>query len=104
MAGAEDIAAVLHWRLRHAATAATPLIGRTFAEFSPTGDDETSATIAAVAAAIDARSDELAMRVLTEQPAWAAELGPPPDAGDADVDEWCRRAGIVAGYREAFKV
>jgi hypothetical protein len=99
LGGAEDVAAVLHWRLRHAATAATPLIDGTFADISPTGDDEISATIGAVAAAIDARSDELAIRVDTRQPAWAAELGPPPDAGDVDVDEWHRRAGIVAGYR-----
>ncbi len=103
LGGAEDVAAVLHWRLRHAEAAAVPILEGTFAEISPTGVDELAATIAQVAAAMDARSDQLGARVQADMPRWAAELGPRPNDSDraAGVD-WRRRAGIVAGYREAF--
>ena len=52
---------------------------------------------------MDARSQELAARVARDMPAWAAELGPPPPSTDvAAVVGWRLRAGIVAGYRDAF--
>jgi conjugative relaxase-like TrwC/TraI family protein len=103
LAGAEDVAAVLHWRLRHVEAAAAPILAGTFAELSPAGVDELAVMIAQVAAAMDARSDELGARVQANKPAWAAELGPPPQPDDlAGGVDWRRRAGIVAGYREAF--
>jgi conjugative relaxase-like TrwC/TraI family protein len=103
LAGAEDVAAVLHWRLRHVEAAAAPMLAGTFTEISPSGVDELAGAIAQVAAAMDARSDELAARVEAQQPAWAAGLGSRPDGGDtAGRQDWRRRAGIVAGYREAF--
>jgi len=43
---ADDIAAVLHWRLRGAEDRARLVVGETFTELSPSGDDEISATIA----------------------------------------------------------
>ena len=58
-----------------------PMIEGTFSEISPTPSHELSGVIAQVAAAMDARSA-------------AGDL-----AGGID---WRRRAGIVAGYREAF--
>ena len=104
LAGSEDVAAVLHWRLRHTETAlAATATAATFAEISPPGADEYRSMIAEVAAAMDARSAELGQRVADNPPSWAGELGPRPDEADSEAGaEWRRRAGVVAGYREAF--
>ena len=101
---ADDIAAVLHWRLHGAETNARLLIGDTFTELTTNGTgSEIEPAIAKVAAAMDARSRQLAHHVQAEQPAWAVQLGPYPDQPDRQ-DQWWRRAGIVAGYQEAFNI
>ena len=52
---------------------------------------------------MDARSHQLADRVAADMPAWAGELGRRPEETEVTgVAEWRRRAGIVAGYQEAF--
>jgi hypothetical protein len=101
---ADDVAAVLHWRLHDAEANARLVIGDTFTELTTgsTGNDLETA-IAQVATAMDCRSRQLADRVRTELPSWADQLGPYPDQSDRQ-DQWLRRAGIVAGYQEAFNI
>jgi hypothetical protein len=101
--GSGDVAAVLHWRLRHTEAAVADTAADTFAEISPPGAGDYRTVIAEVAAAMDARSAELGRRVAADSPAWTGELGPQPDDPDsAEAMEWRRRAAVVAGYREAF--
>jgi hypothetical protein len=53
-----------------------------------------------LAAAADARRDQLAQEVVDDQPQWAIEaLGPVP-ADDRDREQWLQRAGAVAAHRE----
>jgi len=96
---ADDIAAVMHWRLRGAERSAQLLGSASFAELCPSYGSDLDATLAQVAAAMDARVVGLAEKVERDQPAWAAGLGPRP-ADDAVA--WLARAGTIAGYREAF--
>jgi len=96
---ASDIAAVLHWRLRGADRSAQLVGSASFAELCPSYGSDLDATLAQVAAAMDARVAVLAEEVATDQPAWATGLGPLP-ADDAVA--WSARAGAIAGYREAF--
>jgi len=96
---ASDIAAVLHWRLRRAESAARVVLGSSFAELTPTYGGDFDAVMAEVAAAMDVRMTVLAEEVELDAPAWAAELGPRPQAGEA---AWTAGASLVAGYREAF--
>jgi hypothetical protein len=56
--------------------------------------------LAALATVADHRQSELATHTLEHPPVWALEhLGSPPEPG-LDRDEWARRAGIIAAYRE----
>jgi len=96
---AGDIAAVLHWRLRRAESAARVALGPSFAELTPTYGGDLDAVLAEVAGAMDARMTTLAETVASDAPTWAAELGSRPE-GDAGA--WSAGAGLVAGYREAF--
>ncbi len=96
---AGDIAAVLHWRLRRAESAARVVLGPSFAELTPRCGGDLDAVMAEVAGAMDARMTVLAEAVATGPLEWMAELGPRPDG---DGDEWLAGAGLVAGYREAF--
>ncbi|MHB1447044.1 MAG: MobF family relaxase, partial [Acidimicrobiales bacterium] len=96
---ATDIAAVLHWRLRGAESAARVVLGPSFAELTPSYGGDLDAVMAEVAAAMDARMTALAEVVATDAPAWAAELGLRPEG---DAGPWSAGAGLVAGYREAF--
>ena len=99
---ADDIAAVLHWRLRGAATNARLVVGDTFSDLTPTSTgSELDTAIAQIAAAMDARTRHLGHQVQTERPAWADQLGPLPDQPDHQ-DAWRHRAAIVAGYQETF--
>ena len=96
---AEDLAAVLHWRLRHAETTTTdPAI--TFATLTPNGPGDLPDTARQVAAAMDARTAVLARQVEANPPGWVDALGEQPTEKQA----WLGRAGVVAGYREAFAI
>ncbi|MHB1533911.1 MAG: MobF family relaxase [Acidimicrobiales bacterium] len=99
---AEDLAAVLHWRLRHT-DAATTAPHVPFAQLTPHGPGEVSQTASQVAAAMDARTVVLARQVEADPPTWAGSLGPRPTEPDGS-DAWLARAGVVAGYREAFGI
>jgi conjugative relaxase-like TrwC/TraI family protein len=57
-----------------------------------------------LAGAASKRQAELGVRALDERPAWAlAQLGEPP-TDQLQLDEWVRRAGIVAAYRDLAAV
>ncbi len=96
---AGDIAAVLHWRLRGSERSAHLVGSASFTELCPSYGSDLDATLAQVAAAMDARVAVLAEEVATDQPAWATGLGLCPQD---DAASWLARAGAVAGYREAF--
>jgi len=96
---ADDIAAVMHWRLRGAERSAQLLGSTSFTELCPSYGSDLDATLAQVAAAMDARVAVLAEEVATDQPAWATGLGLCPQD---DPASWSARAGTIAGYREAF--
>ncbi|HCT80690.1 MAG TPA: TrwC relaxase [Micromonosporaceae bacterium] len=56
-----------------------------------------------VARAMDARCAQLGEELAVSTPGWAAEwLGPVP-ADTAGQNDWSRRAGVIAGYRETFQ-
>ena len=99
---ADDLAAVLHWRLRHTETTTTdPTI--TFAKLTPNGPGDLPDTARQVAAAMDARTVVLARQVKANPPEWVDGLGEHP--ADAEGHRaWLGRAGVVAGYREAFRI
>ncbi|MHB1536556.1 MAG: MobF family relaxase, partial [Acidimicrobiales bacterium] len=99
---AEDLAAVLHWRLRHDEASATDA-AVSFAGLTPGGPGDLCETVAQVAAAMDARSTVLAHDLEANPPLWVDALGERPD--DAEGNQWwLSRAGVVAGYREAFGI
>jgi hypothetical protein len=101
---ADDIAAVLHWRLAGAELNARLVLDGTFSELSAgAAEGDLGRAIGQVAAAMDARIDWLGQQAKSAQPAWAAQLGSLPDSPEQAAD-WCRRAGIVAGYQEAFGI
>ncbi|TDO51619.1 hypothetical protein EV643_103358 [Kribbella sp. VKM Ac-2527] len=84
------------------------------AKFDPSGDTYTdrlpqiddpkwSAYLANLAAAADARTDELGEQVAAEPPQWAIEaFGRPPTDPGRERDEWIRQAGTVAAHREVM--
>lgn len=99
---ADDLAAVLHWRLRHTETTTTdPAVP--FAQLTPTGPGDLPETARQVAAAMDTRTTILAHQVEINPPLWVDALGERP-ADPAGRRAWLGRAGVVAGYREAFEV
>ncbi|MDP9792581.1 conjugative relaxase-like TrwC/TraI family protein [Catenuloplanes nepalensis] len=108
---ADDIAAVLSWRLNRLIgraladprTAAAPGLARTYTDRIPDlpAGDITDA-LHQVARLCDQRTTALADLTATHQPAWAKRLGPVPD----DPDErqlWLAQAAIVAAYRDRYQ-
>lgn len=98
----DDLAAVLHWRLRHSETAATDPAA-SFTDLTPKGQGDLPETARQVAAAMDQRTIVLACKVETNPPGWVDALGAHPTDAEAHRD-WLARAGVVAGYREAFEI
>ena len=99
---ADDLAAVLHWRLRHKETATTsPAV--TFTALTLTGPSDLTETARQVAVAMDTRTVTLARHVETNPPLWVETLGPRP-TDSTRLQAWLDRAGVVAGYREAFGI
>lgn len=99
---AEDLAAVLHWRLRHTETTTTdPALS--FAKLTPEGQGALPETARQVAVAMDHRTTVLARQVEANPPGWVDALGEHP-TDRAGQRAWLARAGVVAGYREAFGI
>jgi hypothetical protein len=76
-------------------------VGQSWAEWAPKVDDPAWQTyLDTLAAAADQRTAELGAQAAAEPPAWTVEaFGPVPDDGPARED-WRRRVGVVAAYRE----
>ncbi|MBO4164290.1 MobF family relaxase [Micromonospora antibiotica] len=109
---ADDIAAVLCWRLdrlmRH--TTADPNIAEradqwlTYAERLPDGlTGDVGDALRQVAAVCDRRSEALARLTAETRPAWSLALGDIP-ADDAGRRQWVTRAGVVAAYRDTYRL
>ena len=101
---ADDLAAVLHWRLGGPAAQAAAISGESFEAMCPADAGELTETITAVARAMDSRSAALAARVKTERPEWAGALAAIPAHHPHEAARWRDRAGVIAGYREAFDI
>lgn len=100
--GADDVARVLHSRVRELAGSGTPR-ALTYAERTPwTGDPDIHRYLHELAGLMDQRTIDLGQRAAANPPAWAlAHLGPVPD-DPLQRDEWAAHAGTVAAYRERY--
>ncbi|MDR7277650.1 MobF family relaxase [Catenuloplanes atrovinosus] len=109
---ADDIAAVLSWRLDRligrtladprAATAPGPALTYT-ARIPDLPDSDITDALRQVAALCDQRTTALADLAATHQPAWARRLGPVPD--DAIGRQvWLAHAALVAAYRDRYQI
>ncbi|HXP19638.1 MAG TPA: helicase C-terminal domain-containing protein [Streptosporangiaceae bacterium] len=99
---AEDIAKVLHWRVRELAGPDAPRAA-SYADRTPeTGDPQTDRYLRELAALMDQRTADLGERAAADPPAWAVEhLGPVPNDPLRRLD-WAGRAGTAAAYRERY--
>jgi hypothetical protein len=98
MTGLRSIAAGMHGRL---GKLPAPARGETrnWAERAPQNAPE---PVAEAARMLDTRGAELGRQVAERPPPWALEAwGVPPTEAGALREDWERRAGIVASYREA---
>ncbi|MCG5466723.1 relaxase domain-containing protein [Micromonospora sp. MED01] len=109
---ADDIAAVLSWRIGRIigratadpTIATTPDLAGTYTERMPadlTGD--IGDALRQVAGICDRRVRALADLAAEEQPAWARALGDVPD-DPAGRDQWLARAEVVATYRDRYQL
>jgi conjugative relaxase-like TrwC/TraI family protein len=101
--GADYVSDVLRWRISIATGSRIPehdTSNAGWAAMTPAYGGQVGEYLDALAAAADDRRRELGHRALAEQPAWATTpLGPPP-ANERDRNEWVRRAGVLAAYRD----
>jgi hypothetical protein len=96
--GARSIAAVLHGRLEKEPPPARGRT-RTWAERVPRDAPDQALE---VARRLDARQAELGRQLAARPPEWALRAwGVPPARAGALREDWQRRAGVVASYREA---
>jgi hypothetical protein len=100
-AGARSIAAVLHGRVRRIVGTAEPMASASYVGRTPVIDDPAAQRFAgALGAAMDERVALLGERVAADRPAWVLPHLGEVAAGGADREEWMRRAGLAAAYRE----
>jgi conjugative relaxase-like TrwC/TraI family protein len=100
--GADSVADVLRWRIHTTTPNRTPerdpetgWAAMTCARSGPVGQ-----YLSALATAAQTRRRDLGEHILATQPMWATHhLGAPPGA-PGDRQEWARRAGTIAAYRE----
>jgi AAA domain/TrwC relaxase len=103
MDGARSIASVLHGRLQRLRLQAREH-GVTWTQRTP---ENAPALAHELAAALDDRRRELGGRALADPQPWLTRhLGPPPgpDASPVLREDYARRAGIAAAYREALAI
>ncbi|MGH7954565.1 MAG: hypothetical protein ACREOZ_01240, partial [Gloeomargaritales cyanobacterium] len=126
LAGAEDPAAVLHWRIHQRIdrgppprtppadratepVAAGPMVQQRALPWQAyphhtltENDPEIARYLAELNTAIDTRHTELRTQLAHEQPTWTARLGPRPESATAAA-RWDRLAGLAAAYRETHR-
>ncbi|MEU7822961.1 MobF family relaxase [Catellatospora sp. NPDC049133] len=100
---AVSVAQVLHHRITHVHGDHLLPTGDTFAQRTPAGTDAISRYAHEVAEAMDRRCQMLGEQAALAPPQWAAVIGPVPEDAEERA-EWVRRVGIVAGYRELYRV
>jgi dienelactone hydrolase len=106
MAGAEDLAAVLHGRLSTWITGAAlrPDPGQMIAGLIPTAvgsESELQAGLDQRAQLIERRADALVEQALNASAEWLCALGPVPDDPATRI-EWLRNVRTVAAYRDRY--
>jgi hypothetical protein len=99
---AEDIAKVLHSRIRELAGPDAPRAA-TYAQRTPrTGDPQIDRYLSELAALMDQRTIDLGDRAAADPPTWTLDhLGPVPD-DPIQWHDWATRAGTAAAYRERY--
>ena len=99
--GARHLSNVVYGRIRAEHRDQLDPVGESFADWTPRIENpEWRDYLATLADAADRRVDELGAQLADAPPAWlTAALGPAP-AHNEERDEWQRRAGVVAAYRE----
>ncbi|WP_433531225.1 MobF family relaxase [Micromonospora sp. CA-263727] len=108
---ADDVAAVLSWRIDRLltravadpVTATSPAQAATYTSRLPTTGGDVGDALRRVAAICDRRIEALAEIAATEQPAWARALGDVP-TDPAGRDQWLGRAEIVVAYRDRYQL
>ncbi len=103
LTGTRDVAAVIDARIREETGSLVPQAPGSWAERVPDIEDPGRREyVAAVAGAMDERTERLGEFTAEAQPVWAVRaLGPTPD-DPLDRLEWQDRAAKVAAYREMF--
>lgn len=106
LSDADDPGQVLHWRLSNALEYVSETQRpRGYVPFSMREYPTTQYTPALnqLGALIDERIQELGERAAQNPGDWSSTLGPVPDEGIERL-MWIERAGLIAGYKEAFHV
>lgn len=100
--GAESVSDVLRWRIHThiPTTRREPELATRWAQMTPARPGPVGEYLTALAAAADERQKQLGQHTLHELPEWAAHHLGPPTTTPADRDEWVRRAGVIAAYRD----
>lgn len=100
---ANSVTDVLRWRVQNDVARRTPerdVDAGDWARYSAGIEGPVGEYVAALAVLATQRQDELGAAVLAERPGWAREYLEEPSSDQRQQDEWVRRAGMVALYRE----
>ncbi|MEU3456834.1 MobF family relaxase [Micromonospora sp. NPDC006766] len=109
---ADDIAAVLSWRIDRLMQRATadpavaerPEHWRTHTDRLPTDlTDDIGDALRQVAAICDRRAEALAQLAAQTRPAWSLALGDIP-TDDTGRQQWLTRAEVIAAYRDTYQL
>jgi conjugative relaxase-like TrwC/TraI family protein len=110
LADADDIAAVLHWRIDawvdKAASrrqSAPDLIVGLIARAQAVEDPDMQQALQERADAMEKRATRLLQETIERQAGWLVGLGPPP-ADERPRAEWLRQARVVVAYRDRWRV
>lgn len=100
--GVRNVSNAIYSRIRTEHDDRLDPTGDTYAGWIPQieNNPEWATYLGVLAQAADQRAEELGRQLAADPPAWlTASIGPVPDE-IGDRDEWQRRAGVVASYRE----
>lgn len=104
---AEDIAAVLHHRLRLASDRGTSTSGRFVAGLIPAVSgplpDGYGTALSERAALIESRARALAEQAVQAAPPWLQRMGTPP-TGPVARDRWFHAVVTIAAYRDRYQI
>lgn len=107
LADAEDVAAVLHHRLRLASNHRATLLGAYVAGLLPRAAGRLpagcDAALSERAALIEARAQRLAEEAVCTHAPWLRQLGPPPTAPELRA-RWMESVVTIAAYRARYQI